>query len=102
MPKMWFQGALEIANVVVSFKVFPTGIDVDLNELENQIEKTLPQKAEIYARCQTEPIAFGLNALLVHIKVPEDESGILANTEQNIVKIPTVSRIQTVMVRRTR
>jgi translation elongation factor EF-1beta len=47
---MWFQGALEIANVVVSFKVFPTGIDVDLNELEKQIEKTLPQKAEIYAR----------------------------------------------------
>ena len=40
MPKMWFQGALEIANVVVSFKVFPTGIDVDLNELEKQIEKT--------------------------------------------------------------
>jgi elongation factor 1-beta len=99
---MWFQGALGIANVVVSFKVFPTGIDVDLNELGTQIETALPQKAKIYARCQTEPIAFGLNALLVHIKFPEGESGILENTEQNITQIPTVSRIQTVMVQRTR
>ena len=91
-----------MANIVVSLKIFPIDIEVDFNKLQHQIEKVLPQKAQIYADYQTEPLAFGLNVLIAHIQIPENETGILDNVEQNIEKIPEVSRIQTLLVRRTR
>ena len=91
-----------MANVVISYKIFPTGIEVNFKDLQKEIENALPQKAKIYAEYKTEPIAFGLNALIAHIQVPEEATGILDKMEQNIEKIPTVSQIQTLMVRRTR
>ena len=102
MSKMWVHGALKMANIVVSYKIFPTGVEVDFEELEKQIEKALPSQAKIYADYQTEPIAFGLNALIAHIRIPEDETGVVDEVEKRIEKIPTVSQIQTLMVRRTR
>ena len=102
VPKMWIHGAINMANIVISYKIFPIGIEVDFNELQKQIEKALPPKAKVYANYQTEPVAFGLNALIAHFQIPEDETGILDKMEQNIEKLPTVSQIQTLMVRRTR
>jgi elongation factor 1-beta len=91
-----------MANIVISLKIFPIGVDVDFNKLQEKIEKSLPPKAKIYADYQTEPIAFGLNALITHIQIPEDETGIIDNVEKNLEEIPEVSRTQTLMVRRTR
>ncbi len=99
---MRVHGALNMANIVVSYKIFPTGIEVDFAELQRQIAKRLPPQAEIYADYQIEPIAFGLNALIAHIQIPEDKTGIVEEVEKNIERIPTVSQIQTLMVRRTR
>lgn len=91
-----------MANIVVSYKIFPTGIEVDFDKLQKQIEKALPPQAKVYADYQSEPVAFGLNALITHIQIPEDETGILDKVEQRIENISTVSQIQTLMVRRTR
>ncbi len=102
MSKVWIRGALNMANVVISYKIFPTGIEVKFDELQKQIQQVLPSSARIYGDFQTEPIAFGLNALITSIQIPEDETGILDKMEQSIEKIPTVSRIQTLLVRRTR
>jgi translation elongation factor aEF-1 beta len=99
---MWFHGALIMANIVISYKIFPTGIEVDFDQLQSRIEKALPDQAKIYAEYQVEPIAFGLNALIAHIRIPEDDTGILDEVEKRIEEIPTVSQIQTLMVRRTR
>lgn len=99
---MWIHGAVNMANIVISYKIFPTEIEVNFEELQKLIEKALPPKAKIYANYQTEPVAFGLNALITHIQIPEDETGILDEVEKAIEKIPTVSQIQTLMVRRTR
>jgi elongation factor 1-beta len=97
-----FRGAMNMGSVVVSYKVFPTGLEVDFDALKKEIEKALPPQASIYAEFQTEPVAFGLNALITHIKIPEDESGIVDEVETRLQKIPTISQIQTLMVRRTR
>lgn len=111
MPTVWalvqvsevrVYGAVSMANIVVSYKIFPTGLEVDFEELKREIEKALPPQAKIYADFQTEPVAFGLNALITHIQIPEDESGVVDEVETRIQKIPTVSQIQTLMVRRTR
>ena len=111
MPPVWtpiqvskvrVHGALKMASVVVSYKIFPTGVDVDFEELQKAIENNLPPKAKIYANFETEPVAFGLNALIAHIQIPEDETGIVEEVEQRLSSISTVSQMQTLMVRRTR
>jgi translation elongation factor EF-1beta len=48
-----------------------------------------------------EPIAFGLKALLVQVRFPEDKTGIVDEFETELEKIKGVSQVQTVMVRRT-
>jgi len=102
MSKMRILGAMNMANIVISFKIFPTDIEVNFNELQKQIENSLPPQAKVYANYQTEPVAFGLNALIAHIQIPEDQTGILDEVEQKMGRIPSVSQIQTLMVRRTR
>jgi len=47
-----------------------------------------------------EPIAFGLSALIAHIVLPEDRSGVLDEVESYLLKIKEVSQIETIMVRR--
>ena len=100
MPEVRVHGAIRMANVVISYKILPKEVNVDFNELHKQIGQNLPANVEVFADYQTEPIAFGLNAMIAHIKIPEDETGILDDMEQRIEALPSVSRIQTLMVRR--
>ena len=80
-------------------KIFPTGTDVDLNQLKQKIEKTMPPDSSVYKFAE-EPVAFGLNALIAHILLPEDKSGGLDEIENNIPKVEGVSQIQMIAVRR--
>jgi translation elongation factor aEF-1 beta len=89
----------QMAKVMISMKIFPTGTDVDFNQLKRKIEKNLPADSSVYKFAE-EPIAFGLNALIAHILLPEEKSGGLEEIEKNIQKIEGVSQIQMVMVRR--
>ena len=88
-----------MGSVIVSYKIFPVGIEVDFNELQKKIKGCLPEFASIYGFGE-EPIAFGLNALIVHVKIVEDKTGVLDKLESNIQKISEVSQVQSVMVRR--
>ena len=100
MPEVRVQGTVKTANVVISYKILPKEVDVDFDELLKQIGQNLPTKVEVFADYQTEPIAFGLSAMIAHIKMPEDATGLLDEMEQRIEGLPSVSRIQTLLVRR--
>ena len=89
----------EMAQVLISFKIYPTDI-MDLNKLKQKIEKQLPKYAKIHKTAE-EPIAFGLNALIAQILIPENQEGALDKLEQALQGIPEVSQIQTIMVSRT-
>jgi len=88
-----------MAQVIITFKIYPTDI-MDLNKLRAKIERKLPKYASIH-RTSEEPIAFGLNALIAHIMMPEKQEGALEELEQTLQKIPEISQVETVMVRRT-
>jgi translation elongation factor aEF-1 beta len=92
-------GEAEMGSVVISYKIFPVDIKVDFNELQKKIEGCLPEFASIYGFGE-EPIAFGLNALIVHVKISEDKSGVLDKLESNLEQISEVSQVQSFMVRR--
>jgi elongation factor 1-beta len=96
---MKVDGKSKMGSVVVSFKIFPVDIIVDFDRLKNEIVTSLPEFASIYGFGE-EPIAFGLKALIAHIKFPEDKTGVLDEFEQTLEAITDVSRIQTIMVRR--
>jgi len=89
-----------MGSVVVSYKIFPIDITVDFGELRRKIEDSLPKFASIYGFGE-EPIAFGLNVLIAHIKIPEDKSGVLDELERRLQEIKEISQVQPGMVRRT-
>jgi len=89
-----------MGSVVVSYKIFPIDITVDFGKLKKKIENCLPEFASIYGFAE-EPIAFGLNVLIVHIKIPEDKSDVLDELEKKFKEISEISQVQPGMVRRT-
>jgi len=88
-----------MGSVIVAYKIFPADITTDLNELIKKIESALPKFASIQATGQ-EPVAYGLNALIAQIKIPEDQSGILDELEKELEGISEISQVQTIAVRR--
>ena len=77
-----------MAEVIVTFRVMPTGVDVDLDALENKIKNLI--KAD---RIKREPIAFGLVALNV-VKIIPDAGGELDAIEQKLKKLDGVSGVE--------
>ncbi len=89
-----------MGHVVVTYKIFPEDIVKDFDPLKNEIKLRVPKTAEITGYGQ-EPVAFGLEALLVQIQFPEDEHGIVDELETKLTEIKGVSQVQTMQVRRT-
>jgi elongation factor 1-beta len=89
-----------MGSVVVVYKVFPEDVVVSFDELKKKIEKCLPEFSSLEGYGE-EPIAFGLKALLVQVRFPEDKTGIVDEFETEMGKIQGVSQVQTMMVRRS-
>jgi translation elongation factor aEF-1 beta len=88
-----------MGSVIIAYKIFPTDINVDFEHLKKEIEKALPEFASVYGYGE-EPIAFGLNVLLVQIKFPEEKTGVLEEFEKKLEGISDISQVQTINVRR--
>ncbi len=89
-----------MGSVIVTYKVFPEDIVPDFNPLKEEIKKIIPSSAEIMGYGE-EPVAFGLVALLVQLKFPEDQTGIVDEVETALSQIKGVSQVQTLQVRRS-
>ncbi|MDR2707581.1 MAG: elongation factor 1-beta [Nitrososphaerota archaeon] len=86
--------------ILVTYKVFPEGILKDFEPLKAEITKILPESSKIEGWGE-EPVAFGLVALLVQIRFPEDVTGVVDEFEVELGKIKGVSQVQTFQIRRT-
>jgi elongation factor 1-beta len=89
-----------MGSIKVVYKVFPEDIVEAFDDLKNKVESCLPESSAVEGYGE-EPIAFGLKALLVQVTFPEDKTGVVDEFESELGKIPGVSQVQTVMVRRT-
>jgi elongation factor 1-beta len=89
-----------MGSVIVTYKIFPEDIVIDFQPIKDAIQATLPKYAEINGYGE-EPVAFGLVALLVQLKFPEDQQGIVDELETKLSEIKGISQVQTIMVRRT-
>ncbi|VVB85773.1 Elongation factor 1-beta [uncultured archaeon] len=63
-----------MGEVAAKIKVMPSGMDVDLNKLKDSLKKVIPAGARLHGFSE-EPVAFGLKALMVVVKVGDIEGG---------------------------
>jgi elongation factor 1-beta len=86
--------------ILVVYKIFPEDIVPDFEPLKEKVKAILPQSSSVEGWGE-EPVAFGLKALLVQIRFPEDKMGIVEEFETALAKIPGVSQAEAFNIRRT-
>jgi elongation factor 1-beta len=89
-----------MGSVIVTYKVFPEDIVPDFEPMKKEITAKLPKYAEIMGYGEEE-VAFGLKALLVQIKFPEDQTGVVDELETTLATIKGISQVQTLFIRRS-
>ncbi len=84
-----------MARVVVTLKVMPEDVDVDLDDLLERIKTVIPEGTDVRAT-EITPVAFGLKAL--RMNVARDES--LGGTDDIEDAISTLEGVSQVEVER--
>lgn len=87
-----------MGEVIIGFKIYPKAVETDLEQLKGEIGKGLPSGARI-SKSKIEPIAFGLNALLLDIVVPEQE-GLADKVEEVIRSNDNIDNVEILSQRR--
>lgn len=88
-----------MADVLVIVKVYPESDEVNLDKVSEEIQKRLPEGYKL-VRKETEPIAFGLKALVAYVQMPESTEGGTEQLEELIGSIEGVSHAEVVGVTR--
>lgn len=88
-----------MAKILISYKILPTEVTIDLEELRRKIKKELPDYSSVHGFAE-EPIAYGLTALIAHIVIPEDRPGALDELEKALQGISEISQIETLTIHR--
>lgn len=83
-----------MAQVIVTFRVMPKSVEVNLDELENKIKFLVNPE-----RIEREPIAFGLTALNI-IKIVPDAGGEVDTIENKLKSIDEIGEVEVVGVSR--
>lgn len=89
----------EVVKVLALVKVYPSDVNIDLEELVKKIKEKLPADHEI-TRYEKEPIAFGLHALRLYIVLPEESEGGTSRLEDAIRGIKGVEEVEVEAVHR--
>jgi elongation factor 1-beta len=80
-----------MGEVAAKIKVMPSGMDIDLNELKDALTKAMPKGARLHGFSE-EPVAFGLKALMVIVKVGDIEGG-TEKVEEEFSKVNGVESV---------
>jgi len=88
-----------MATAGIQFKIMPESLEVDLEKLKEKIKTKVESfESGVFNEAKKQPIAFGLNALIVTIALSEDEE---SDAVENAIKeIQGVSSIELIDYRR--
>lgn len=87
-----------MARVLATVKIFPSGLDIDLDSLADEVQRGLPQGFKLHGR-ETEPLAFGMKILLLGISMPDAE-GYSPRLEEYLKSLKGVDEITILNVQR--
>jgi elongation factor 1-beta len=88
-----------LARVLALVKLYPSGTEVNLARLVEEVRSRLPEGYEI-TRHEEEPIAFGLKALKLYVLMPEEEEGGTAKLEEILRSVEGVDEVEIEAVHR--
>ncbi len=80
-------------------RVLPEDADLKAEELYRSVVNALPKKYEVVEH-RVEPIAFGIEALLLLVMMPEDIEGGTEELEQVLMSIRGVGQVDVLRVSR--
>ena len=80
-----------MGEVAAKIRVMPSSMDVDLNILKDALTKVLPEGARLHGFSEV-PVAFGLKALMVTVKVGDIEGG-TEKVEEEFSKVNGVESV---------
>ena len=84
--------------MMIRVKIMPDEVGRDLKEITKKIEKIIPNESVIKKQ-EIEPIAFGLESLILTIQTP-DEEGMIDNIEESIGSIKEVVNVTVISASR--
>jgi elongation factor 1-beta len=87
-----------MGEVVATIKLMPESPEVDLAQIKENVEKSIPEGTELH-KIEEEPIAFGLVALNVMVIVDDGEGG-TEKAEEIFSQLDDVASIEVGDVRR--
>ena len=87
-----------MAQVIITFKIMPEDLDVDLKRMEKEVKEFLNKHGEV-GRVEREKIAFGLEALIVMF-IRDESKGSTDFIEDNMRNIDGVQSVEITDVRR--
>ena len=87
-----------MAQVIITFKIMPEDLEVDLNKLEKEAKELLNKYGEV-GKTEREKIAFGLEAIIL-IFVMDESKGSTDFIEDNMRNIDGVQSVEVTDVRR--
>jgi len=87
-----------MGKALVKIKIMPESPDIDLQNIEEEAKKIVKEIAGTEAKTEREPIAFGLNAIILQFMI--DESIPLEGVEERLKVIASVSSIDIIDFRR--
>jgi len=85
-------------NVVVTLRIMPDDIEVDLDKIKTEIESLDGETVKVHS-IDVKPIAFGLNALEVNLLF-NDKAGGMDETQDKIKGIDGVSEAEVTSLNR--
>ncbi len=89
-----------MATVFVTIKIMPETTDTDLKDLEEKAKEKIIEFGGDVATVEIEPVAFGLNALMISFLMKEDK-GSPDPLEDSISDLKGVASATVIDVRRT-
>lgn len=82
----------------VKIKLMPSSPEIDLEEVEEKVKKILEKRGVQNPGFEKQPIAFGLNALVVLFAWPEEKE--LEDLETELKNIKNVNSVNVIDIRR--
>ncbi|MCJ7817854.1 MAG: elongation factor 1-beta [Candidatus Thorarchaeota archaeon] len=87
-----------MARVVMTMKIMPDGVEIDLDDLLEQIKSVVTEGTDVGA-VETQPVAFGLVAIRMNL-VRDESLGGTDDIEAAISAVEGVAQVEVEMVSR--
>ena len=87
-----------MARVVMTMKIMPDGVEIDLDNLLERIKSVVPEGTDVGA-VETKPVAFGLKAIRMNL-VRDESMGGTDDLEEAISAVEGVAQVEVEMVSR--